>query len=102
MKYTEEQIKEKAHQIMKDLNGKFYFENCVNKAIFQKDEIIFAGKMKGKQVPSWLITIKAIADRLCFLHISDESGEPLYYQNFNLICFDIEKDKDGKYFKTEI
>ena len=49
MKHTEEQIKEKARLIMKDLDGKYFFENCVNKAIFKKDEVVFTGKMKGKK-----------------------------------------------------
>ena len=102
MKHTEEQIKEKAHQIMKDLDGKYYFENCVNKVIFEKEEVVYTGKMKGKRMTSWQVSIKAISDHLCFLHISDETGEPLYYQNFSMICFDVEKDKEGKYFKTEI
>lgn len=102
MKYTEEQIKEKANQIMKDLDGKYYIENCVSNAKYKRKEEIFTGKLKGKIISSWTISIKAIFDNLDFLLISDETGEPLYYMNFNTICFDIEKDKDGKYFKTEI
>lgn len=102
MKYTEDQIKELAHQIIKDISGKYYFKNCVNDIFFKEKEEVFVGKSKGKTLPVWIVGIKAIADNENLLYISDETGEPLYYQNFNLICFDIEKDKDGKYFKTEI
>lgn len=102
MKHTQEQIKEKADQIMKDLDGKYYFENCVIDTFFKKKEEVFTGKLKGKALSVWIIGIKALADNEDLLFISDETGEPLYYQNFNMICFDIEKDKDGKYFKTEI
>lgn len=102
MKHTEEQIKEKARQIMKDLNGKYYFENCVVDTFFKKKEDVFTGKSKGKVLPIWIVGIKAIADNENLLLISDETGEPLYYQNFSMVCFDVEKDKYGKYFKTEI
>lgn len=102
MKHTEEKIKEIARKIMKDLDGKYYFENCVIDTFFKKNEEVFAGKSKGKILPVWIVGIKAIADNEDLLYISDETGEPLYYQNFNIICFDIKKEKDGKYFKTEI
>lgn len=102
MKYTEQQIKDKADQIMKDLDGKFYFNDCVNKAVFEENEIIFAGKLKGTKHSIWSISIKAVFDHLDFLIISDETGEPLYFMNFNTLTFDIEKDKDGKYYKFKI
>ncbi len=102
MKYTEQLIKDKADQIMKDLDGKFYFTGCVVDALFKENEIVFAAKLKGKKHPVWTVAIKAIFDRLDFLIISDETGEPLYYMNFNTLTFDIEKDKDGKYFKFEV
>ena len=41
MKYTEEKIIAKAKEILKDLDGKYYFEGCINKATFNfEDEIL--------------------------------------------------------------
>ncbi len=101
MKYTEQLIKDKADQIMKDLDGKFYFTGCVVDAFYDFNSIINYGKLKGKKHSSWIVGIKAL-DYEDLLFISDETGEPLYYMNFNTLTFDIEKDKDGKYFKFEI
>ena len=102
MKHTEQQIKEKANQIMRDLDGKYYIENSAIDTFFDEKDIVKYGKSKGKTLPVWIVGIKAIFGNEDSMYISDETGEPLYYMNFNTICFDIEKDKDGKYFKTEI
>lgn len=101
MKHTTEQIKEKAHQVMKDLDGKFYFETCIIDTHFSKDKAISLSKAKGKTISVWIVGVKAIFDNEDLLIISDETGEPLYYQNFNTFVFNIEKDDDGKYYKVE-
>jgi len=46
-------------------------------------------------MPVWRVSVKAVFDNVDFLIISDETGEPLYYQNFNTYIFDIEKDEKG-------
>ncbi len=103
MKYTKEQIIAKAKLVMKDLEGKYYTENCIDTNInYLTRELVEYGKFKGKEIPLWLIAINSLFENHDFLHISDETGEPIYYQNFNAYIFDIEKDKDGKYFMKEV
>ncbi|NHN25543.1 hypothetical protein FIA58_007625 [Flavobacterium jejuense] len=99
MKHTKEQIIEKAKNIMKDLDGKFYFEDCIIDAFFSKDKVSNYSKYAGKKHSSWIIGIKAIADNEDLLFISDETGEPIYYMNFNTKVFDIENDQKG-YFRV--
>lgn len=99
MKYTEEQIIAKAKEIMKDLDGKYYFEECVAGVAFRKNKISNYGKNIGEKHSMWIVGIKALADNEDLLFISDETGEPLYYQNFNTFVFDIEKDEKG-YFRV--
>lgn len=99
MKYTEEQIISKAKKILKDLDGKYYFEGCINKATFNFEDEIFSGRNKGEILDTWSVSIRSLAENLDFLVISDETGEPLYYQNFNTYVFDIERDERG-YFRV--
>jgi hypothetical protein len=101
MKHTEEQILTIAKKVMKDLDGKFYFEDCIIDAFFSKDKISNYSKYAGKKHSSWIIGIKAIADNEDLLFISDETGEPIYYMNFNTKVFDIEKDEKG-YFRVSL
>lgn len=103
MKHTKEQIIAKAKLVMKDHLEKYYTENCVkeNVTYFGK-ELIEYGKYKGKEIPLWLANIKSLFDNENLLFISDETGEPVYYQNFNTYIFDVEKDKNGKYFMKEV
>lgn len=102
MKHTEEQIIKKAKQIIKDLDEEFYFEDCTDGLIFEKNNEITDGKLKGETIPCWTVFVKAIFDNSDHLLISDETGEPILYHNFNMILFDIEKDKNGKYHKVEL
>jgi hypothetical protein len=101
MKHTKEQIIGKAKQIMKDLDEEFYFEDCTDGAIFEENYEIISGKMEGKMISCWTVYIKAMFDNTDHLFISDETGEPVLYHNFNMILFDIEKDETGKYYKVE-
>ncbi|MCY0969677.1 hypothetical protein [Chryseobacterium wangxinyae] len=99
MKHTKEQIIARAKEIMKDLDGKYYFEECVDGAFYDENHKIISGKNEGKSYSMWVIRIIALMDNSDFLTISDETGEPLYYQNFNTFVFDIEKDEKG-YFRV--
>ncbi len=99
MKNTEEQILAKAKKVMKDLKGKFFYEDCVKDAFFDKNTIVKYGKLKDKKHSIWIIGINAFADNEDLLYISDETGEPIYYMNFNTMVFDIEKDEKG-YFRV--
>ncbi len=103
MKYTKEQIVAKAKLVMENHLEKYYTEKCIDEDIkYIGKEVIEYGKYKGKKDSLWLIAINSLFDNHNFLHISDETGEPIYYQNFNSYIFDVEKDKDGKYFMKEI
>ncbi|MGG8496190.1 hypothetical protein ACQY1Q_07215 [Tenacibaculum sp. TC6] len=101
MKHSEEQIIKKAKQIIKDLDGQFYFEDCTDGALFEENEKIGYGKLKDEILPCWTVFVKTIFDNSDHLFISDETGEPLYYHNFNMILFEVAKDKEGKYYKIE-
>ncbi|WP_379966947.1 hypothetical protein [Epilithonimonas sp. UC225_85] len=99
MKYTEEQILAKAKEIMKDFRGKYYREECVDGAFYKKNDKMISGKNEGKTFSTWTVGILSLADNSDFLTISDETGEPLIYQNFNTFIFDVEKDERG-YFRV--
>ncbi|WP_159247893.1 hypothetical protein ACE1MK_07780 [Tenacibaculum maritimum] len=51
MKHTEEQIIKKAKQIIKDLDGEYYFEDCTDGALFKENEKIGYGKSRGEILP---------------------------------------------------
>ena len=97
MKHTKEQIKTIALKIMKDIDGQFYRENYINSIMFDEQDKIARGVDKGKTKPTWTIFIKSLFDNEDHLIISDETGEPLYYQNFNYIITEIIKKDDGSY-----
>lgn len=99
MKHTEEQIVEKAKVILKDFRGKYYSDECIDGTVYRENKNISFGKLKGKKHSTWIIGVKALADNEDLLFISDETGEPLYYQNFNTYTFDVEKDERG-YFRV--
>ncbi|WP_296146400.1 hypothetical protein [uncultured Flavobacterium sp.] len=95
MKNTEKQILEKTKKVLKDLKGDYYNEKDIVKVMFHEDDEV--ARPKGTILNSWVISIDAIFDNRDFLIISDETGEPLYYQNFNMIIAEIEKNSEGKY-----
>ncbi|HEU4495924.1 MAG TPA: hypothetical protein VFR70_02620 [Flavobacterium sp.] len=100
MKHTEQEIVEKAKQVMKDLRENYYTETCVDDATFDKQKKLFFGKDKGETHPIWTVSINSLFDKLDFLHISDETGEPLYYMNFSAV-FGIGKNPEGKYYRIK-
>lgn len=95
MKHTEEEIKTIALKILKDIDGKYYRENCIAKITFHKDDEIDISEKKI--IDTWTISINSLFDNRDFLIISDETGEPIYYQNFNYITSEIIKKEDGTY-----
>lgn len=97
MKHTEQQIIEISQKVLKDIDGKYYRESCISKVTFHKDdELDFPTK---KTIDTWVISIDSLFDNRDFLIISDETGEPLYYQNFNYITREIGKDSEGNYYR---
>ena len=98
MKHTKEEILEKAKKIMHGIDGEFYSESCIENTVFDKKEEISFGKQKGNIVPCWIVAINSMFDNKDLLYISDETREPIYYQNFNTFIFEVEKDKEGNYY----
>jgi hypothetical protein len=95
MNYTEEQILEKSKKILKDLQKEFYNEVNIENTRFQKDRPIRGNEKKT--IPCWITSVdEPIFDTSEFLTISDETGEPLYFQNSHKVI-EIEKDKNGNY-----
>lgn len=86
MNYTEDQITEKAIKVLSDLNPNYFRAESLDGINYSVDRNI------------WIICIyDSIFDASDFLTISDETGEPLYYQNFNMIKAEIIKGPDGIY-----
>lgn len=102
MIHTEEQIIEKAKQVMTDLLDKYYSDEWIDGVLFDEEDTLFSGENKGDKHPIWTVSINSFFDNLDFLYVSDETGEPLYYQNFNTFVFDIEKNPEGKYCKIDV
>jgi hypothetical protein len=61
--HTEEQILEKAQLILKDLNGKYYKDLCINKISLIKKKV---SRPERKVIAAWTVSVKAIFDNLDF------------------------------------
>ncbi|WP_410878481.1 hypothetical protein [Myroides sp. DW712] len=96
MKYTNEEILVKAIKILKSLNPDFFKESDIESISFSNKDV--EKSISGENIDTWTVIIKeSIFDASEFLVISDETGEPLYYQNFNMIIGEIEKKSEGDY-----
>ncbi|MDM1074384.1 hypothetical protein HX001_18045 [Empedobacter brevis] len=97
MNYTEEQILIKAKKVLTDLQKQYFKEGNIDKIWFEeKDEV---ARPKEKVIPTWTVSVnEPIFDTSEFLIISDETGEPLYYQNANMRIHEIQKDDNGNYY----
>jgi hypothetical protein len=95
MKNKKEQILEKAKKILQDLNGNYYKEEDIVKITYHENNHV--ASPKGEIIDTWVVSIDALFDNRDFLTISDETGEPLYYQNFNTKIAKIIKNSQGKY-----
>lgn len=98
MKHTEQEVLEKSKIILKDIRQKYYSDNSIDGILFEAKDEILMGPDKGEIKQTWLVYIKSLFDNIDVLTISDETGEPLYYQNFNLRMNSIEKNSEGRYF----
>jgi len=101
MKHTEHEILETAKKVLRDFRKDRYKEDDIEKVFFDEKDELMRGKNKGKTHPTWTASILAPFDNIDFLTISDETGEPLYYQNFNMIVYEIGKNAEGNYFRKE-
>lgn len=101
MKHSEQEILEKTKKTLQGIFEDLYKESDIEKVVFNPKKELYRGDNKGKPHPTWTAIIKAPFDNTDFLAISDETGEPLYYQNFNMIVYEIGKDAEGNYFRKE-
>jgi hypothetical protein len=95
MKNTQKQILEKAKKVLHDLKGEYYNEKDIVKITYHENDESFGAK--NEIINTWTVSIDEIFDNRDFLVISDETGEPIYYQNFNMVTAEIEKNSKGKY-----
>lgn len=102
MKHTEQQIKEIALKVMNDIEFDYDKEIGINYVGFDKSKDIRRGIFSGKSIPVWLVSFEFgkpyFAPEALFLTISDETGEPLYFQHSTAVV-EIEKDNNRKYYK---
>ncbi|MEE1897464.1 hypothetical protein GN157_09000 [Flavobacterium rakeshii] len=101
MNHTKQQIREIAIKVLNDIENTFNVDKIEN-VFYIENEEIYEGVNKGKIMPCWGVSIIAICDNADYLTILDETGEPLYYQNFNTIIYGIDKDANGKYFIKDV
>lgn len=95
MNYTEKEIIEKAKQILKDIEGQFYNESIIGTVTYNEKKRILDSE--NQTLETWTVSINSLLDNKDFLIISDETGEPIYYQNFNAKIFEVKKDENGIY-----
>ncbi len=95
MRYTENEMLEKAKKILKDLNPQYFKDEYLKKIVFSKDDDV--ARPIGKIMPTWTAVIdEPITDSYEFLVISDDTGEPLYRQSKHLVV-EVKKNGDGVY-----
>lgn len=99
MKHTEIEMLEVTKKVLKDFRKGRYKEDDIENVFFDPKKELYRGENEGKKHPSWTVAIKAPFDNIDFLTISDETGEPLYYQNFNMIIYEIGKDENDNYYR---
>jgi len=97
MNYTEEQMLIKAKKVLQDLQKQYFKEeNLLGVSFREKDKV---SRPRGEIINTWVAVVdEPIFDASEFLTISDETGEPLYYQNANMIIHEIQKDDKGNYY----
>ena len=97
MNYTQEQMLIKAKKVLQDLQKQYFKEeNLLGVSFREKDEV---SRPRGKIMDTWVAVIdEPIFEASEFLTISDETGEPLYYQNANMRIHEIKKDDNGNYY----
>ena len=95
MIHTKEEIKIILDTLYKDLESS-YNEDDIH--IYYKEEIELArGDIEGGKTNVWKVSIEdRLFETVDFLTISDETGEPLYFQTKHRV-FEIEKNENDKY-----
>lgn len=98
MKHTENEIIIKSKKVLEVLQGEFYEEKNVEGTWYSDDKPPLRGEQKGEVIPLWTVSInEPVFDSTTFLVISDETGEPLYFQTKHKV-YEIFKNEEGKYY----
>lgn len=99
MKHSEKEMLELTKKVLSDLQGQYFKEENLKKVVFNENKEINNSIYQRIQIACWTaVIIEPIFDASEFLTISDETGEPLYYQNANMIIHEIQKDNNGNYY----
>lgn len=106
MNYTKEQILELALKTLKDINFECDRNIDIKNISFNESEKPPQGEFGDKEIPTWTATVEHGKllfgeSRSGFLIISDETGEPLYFQTSMVTLMEIEKDENGNYKRKE-
>lgn len=100
MIHTEEQINviiDKLYNDLDPINPKW----TIGKIWFQEKYKPIRGESKGEERPVWKVAIEdEIFNTTDFLTISDETGDPLYFQTKHGV-YEIFKHEDGTYYMED-
>ncbi|MBJ98081.1 MAG: hypothetical protein CMC87_08910 [Flavobacteriaceae bacterium] len=85
------------NNLYSDLNSELLEKN-IEKVWFEKEDKLIRGDKKGELVPNWIVAIDfPLFETTDFLTISDQTGEPLYFQTKHRV-YEIFKNEEGKYY----
>ncbi|MFT5892069.1 MAG: hypothetical protein ACI9Y7_002178 [Dokdonia sp.] len=97
---SEENIKEILNKLYVDLNREILDEN-IEKIWFEEKDKIIRGDRRGELLPNWIVAIDfPLFETTDFLTISDETGDPLYFQTKHGV-YEIFKREDGVYYMED-
>lgn len=97
MKHTEKEMLERTKKVLSDLHGVYFKEENIIKIVYHENDEV--ARPSGEIMNTWTgVLNEPLFDASEFLIISDETGEPLYYQNANMIVYEIKKDDNGNYY----
>tara|TARA_B100000678_G_scaffold55027_2_gene44086 strand:+ start:26670 stop:26957 length:288 start_codon:yes stop_codon:yes gene_type:complete len=84
-------------KLYNDLNSSY--EQYEINIYFQEEREIARGENKGEKINAWVVSLEdnSFFDTIDFLTISDETGEPLYFQMKHRV-YEIFKNEEGKYY----
>ena len=102
MSHTEKEIKNIAFKTMNDIEFDYDKDIGIDFIRFDSQHYILRGNDKEQPIQAWVVSFEFgkpyFSPEAVFLTISDEMGEPLYFQHSTAVI-ELEKDVNGKYHK---
>ncbi|MFT5892070.1 MAG: hypothetical protein ACI9Y7_002179 [Dokdonia sp.] len=97
MNHTKEQIRQILDKLYSDLKSSFNEEDI--SIYFKEERELARGENKGAKIAAWIVSIEdtSFFNTIDFLTISDETGEPLYFQTKHKV-YEIFKHEDDTYY----